>query len=132
MRIRKTWHPGIGLFLMILVACTSRPKQPPAQQAVKPSEDPELKMVSDMIVEIYRDQGRYQKAGGELSYPDHPVRKWADILWRYHEIHPGTPASARAANTALRGLVYTGQVDAAIAKRAILPERSSLMKNSLK
>jgi tetratricopeptide (TPR) repeat protein len=101
---------------MILVACTSRPKQPPAQQAVRPSEDQELKMVSDMIVEIYRDQGRYQKAGGKPSDPDHPVRKWADILWRYHEIHPGTPASARAANMALRGLVYTGQVDAAIAK----------------
>ena len=116
MKVRKSWRPWIGLCLMILVACTSRPKQPTKEQVLKSSEDPELKLVSDMIDEIGQENGRYRKGGGKPSDPDHPVRKWADILWRYHELHPGTPASAEAANMALRGFVYTGQVDGAIAK----------------
>jgi tetratricopeptide (TPR) repeat protein len=116
MRIRKAWRPCLGLCLLSLVACTSRPKQPSAEQALKPSEDPELKLVSDMIDEIGNEIGRYRKAGGKPSDPDHPARKWSDILWQYHAVHPGTPASVKAATMALQGFVYTGQADAAIAK----------------
>src|SRR5438093_11607519 len=104
--MRKAWYPCISLCLMLLVACTSRPKQPPAKQA----EDRELKLVSDMIEGIENDIGRYRKAGGKPLDADNPARKWADVLWQYHEVHPGTRASAKAANLALRAFTYTGQV----------------------
>jgi tetratricopeptide (TPR) repeat protein len=69
-----------------------------------------------MIDGIENDIGRYQKAGGKPLDADNHARKWADVLWQYHEVHPANPASARAANLALRVFIYTGQVDSAIAK----------------
>ena len=111
MRRQKAWYLCISLCLILLVACTSHPKQPPAK-----AEDRELKLVSDMIEAIEKDIGRFQKSGGKPLDADNPARKWAEVLWQYHEVHPGTPASAKAANLALRAFTYTGQVDSAIAK----------------
>jgi tetratricopeptide (TPR) repeat protein len=87
-----------------------------AKQESKPSADAELKLVSDMIEVAGNDITRYRKAGGKLSDSDNPARKWADVLWQYHEVHPGTPASIKAATMALRGFGQTGQVDTIIAK----------------
>jgi tetratricopeptide (TPR) repeat protein len=69
-----------------------------------------------MIEAIEKDIGQFQKSGGKPLDADNPARKWAEVLWQYHEVHPGTPASAKVANLALRAFTYTGQVDNAIAK----------------
>lgn len=87
-----------------------------AQETPKPPEDPQMKLVTDMTDQVWAQWTKFHRAGGKASDPENPARKWAPIFWQYHETHPGTAASAKAARQALYLYLSADQEDEAFAR----------------
>ncbi len=87
-----------------------------SQESPQAPEDSQLKLVTDMA-DLAREQfTQFRRAGGKASDPENPARKWAPILWQYHDLLPGTPAGAKAAREALNMYMNADQVDEAFAR----------------
>ena len=73
--------------------------------------DPEIELVQDLISHARSEASEFRRQGGAVESSDHPLRDWSDLLWRYREVHPGTEASAQAAQAALSMKGRVGEID---------------------
>ncbi len=120
--------------LALLLAMTA-PAAPPQQPAA--SE------VDTILLRAREEIRNFEKAGGKKDDPSHPVEKWVQALWAFHEKSPRTPETAKAAGEAVHLLIHADRFQEAYARAdrvppddpaweglaGILVEAASLQKN---
>jgi tetratricopeptide (TPR) repeat protein len=93
----------------LLVAIMAPSLASPAPQAT--SSD-----VETMLRQAREEIQSFEKAGGKPGDPKHPVEKWAQALWAFHDKSPRGPESAKAASEAVHLLIHANRFQEAHAR----------------
>jgi tetratricopeptide (TPR) repeat protein len=112
----KRAYATVGACIVWLALATA-----PAQQPQKPPEDPLLKQVEETSKRCQVESNKFREDGGKPGDPRDPALKWAEVLWKYREEYPGTPAAARATAAALTWLRHADQDKEVLARAEKLP-----------
>lgn len=87
--------------------------------------------ISALIQRAWDEVAKLEESGGKPDAEDHPGKKWADLLWKYHKEHPESPDAARAAAEALHLLIHSDMADEAMARADTLAADSAAWNQAL-
>jgi tetratricopeptide (TPR) repeat protein len=83
----------------------------PVEATGAETNDAQLELVDDLISRASSEASDFRREGGTVEDPEHPMRDWSDLLWRYRVAHPGTAAAAQATQAALSMKGRLGEID---------------------
>ena len=91
-----------------------------AQEPTNGKNDPERKVVQTIADQAKAEIEKFEKSASAKS-GEHPAKKWASELWKYHDFHSGTPAGSLAVREALQLLYAAGMVEELCERAWALP-----------
>src|SRR6266852_2649910 len=96
--MRILWVQPKGSILLLLAILA--PSFPAAAQRLATTD------IETMLGRAREEIRNIEKAGGRRDDPNHPVEKWVQALWAFHEESPRAPEAAKAVSEAVHLLIH--------------------------
>jgi tetratricopeptide (TPR) repeat protein len=102
----------------------------PVEAADSEMNAAQLELVQDLISRASSEAREFRGEGGTIEDPEHPMRDWSDLLWRYGVAHPGSDAAAKATQAALSMEGRLGEIEQMYALAGQVEPDSAVWKES--
>jgi tetratricopeptide (TPR) repeat protein len=99
--------PGAIASLLIVIMAPDLAAQAPKAASID---------VETTLRQAREEIQNFEKAGGKKDDPNHPVEKWVQALWAFHERSPRSPETAKATSEAVHLLIHADRFQEAQAR----------------